>query len=455
MPPACARVPDDLAFWHRSMYPGENVVATKWLLALVVMVGAAMPGMAWAEKRIALVIGNAEYDGSLPPLENPVNDAKLIVGALKKVGFEVISVADASQKEMKRAINRFGAAIADGGADVTALFFYAGHGLQVNGTNYLVPVNAEIAQEGDVDIESVAADAILSQMEHAGAKTSIVILDACRNNPLSRGFRSASRGLARMETPNGSFLAYSTAPGDIAADGSGRNSPFARALAAEMVKPDQAIEETFRNVRIQVMQETNQRQTPWDSSSMLVPFYFAAPAAKAVASAPAAKAAANVPVAEPAAPAAQPAPASEPEPQIVAAVDPAPQPAPEPQQQPALPASKSADFVSPLPDGTIVISPEVKRDLDAYLAKMASLRPLRGKLKVGFFYVTTDGKYAGAYSCDAYREEDSDCPRADIAAQAPHKSRAMALKNCEVGGRDCVLLYRAEEQETAYKVFGE
>lgn len=417
-------------------------MAARWFLAIAVMLCMAMPHVALAEKRIALVIGNAAYDGSLPSLPNPVRDAKLIGDALKKVGFEVILVRDASQKEMKRAIAQFGDEIVAGGADVTALFYYAGHGLQVEGANYLVPVSAEIEKEGDVDLESVAADSILRQMEHSGARTSIVILDACRNNPLSRGFRSASRGLARMETPNGSFLAYSTAPGDVAADGDGKNSPFAKALAAEMVKPNQAIEETFRNVRIGVMQATNQQQTPWDSSSMLVPFYFAGPA-----SASAAPVVAVAPAAQPA-PAVQAAPAPEPVSQ------PAPQPAPEP--EPTITASlPPAEFASPLPDGTIVISPDVKRDLDAYLGKMAGLRPLRGKLKVGFFYVTTDGKFSGTYSCDAYKEEDSDCPRADIAAQAPHKSRAMALKNCEMGGRECVLLYRGEDQEADYQVFGQ
>jgi hypothetical protein len=248
------------------------------LLALATLLLVLMPvGGARAETRIALVIGNAAYSGSLSPLENPVNDAELIADALKSVGFDVISLHDASQKEMKRAIAEFGAAIASGGKDVTGLFYYAGHGLQAGGTNYLVPVNAEIAREGDVDLESVTAESILRQMELAGATTSIVILDACRNNPLARGFRSASRGLARMDAPNGSFLAYSTAPGDVAADGEGRNSPFARALASEMKKPDQAIEITFRNVRIQVMNETSQQQVPWDSSSMVMPFYFVAP----------------------------------------------------------------------------------------------------------------------------------------------------------------------------------
>lgn len=410
----------------------------KWLVTLALAVGILLPRAALAEARIALIIGNADYGGSLSPLSNPVNDAALMEDTLESVGFEVILVLDASQKEMKRAISRFGTAISEGGTDVTALFYYAGHGLQVEGVNYLVPVHAEIAREGDVDPESVAADSVLRQMELSGAKTSIVILDACRNNPLSRGFRSATRGLARMETPNGSFLAYSTAPGDVAADGQGKNSPFAKALATEIRKPDQAIEETFRNVRIQVMQETNQQQTPWDSSSMLVPFYFVAPASKAAA------------VVQPA-PAPEPEQAPEPEPASAAAtvVEPTPEP------QPAAPASKSAagpDFVSPLPDGTIVLSPEVSKELESFLAKAAVLEPAPNGIKVAFFYVSEDGRSSGQYTCRAHLLEDGDCPRSDLASGSPSQSRKRALSACEKkAGKECVLLYQANDKKAEYQ----
>jgi hypothetical protein len=411
-------------------------VVAKWLVALALVMGVSVPSTAIAEARIALIIGNAEYSGSLSPLSNPVNDAALMEDTLEAVGFEVISVRDASQKEMKRAIGRFGAAIASGGADVTALFYYAGHGLQVDGTNYLVPVTAEIEQEGDVDLESVPAESVLSQMEHAGAKTSIVILDACRNNPLSRSFRSATRGLARMETPNGSFLAYSTAPGDVAADGDGRNSPFAKALAAEMLKPNQAIEETFRNVRIKVMQETQQKQTPWDSSSMLVPFYFVAPTSKAVAS--------IQPIQQ-----AEPVPAPEPASVAVATVEPAPL------SEPEAPASKSAagaDIVSPMPDGTIVLSHEVARELDLFLAKVAGLEPATNGAKVAFFYVSQDGRASGQYTCQAHLLEEGDCPRGDIASGSPSQSRQRALTACEKrSGGECVLLYQAEKKQAEYQ----
>jgi len=243
-------------------------------LFVTLLLWVALMDVAVAEPRIALVIANADYDGSLPPLANPVNDGMLIAKRLKSVGFDVTLLTDASQKEMKLAVRKFGDALATAGSAATGLFYFAGHGLQVGGVNYLVPIAAEIDREGDIDLESVAADTVLKQMESAGASTSIVILDACRNNPLSRGFRSATRGLARMDAPNGSFVAYSTAPGDVAADGSGKNSPFALALAEEMVKPGQGIESTFRKVRLQVMTATGHQQVPWDSSSMLFPFYF-------------------------------------------------------------------------------------------------------------------------------------------------------------------------------------
>lgn len=208
-----------------------------------------------------------------------------------------------------------------------------------------MPVNAQIEHEADVDIESVAVDSILKQMEFSGAKTSIVILDTCRNNPLARGFRSATRGLARMEAPNESFIAYSTAAGDVAADGAGKNAPFASALAVEMVKPDQAIEETFRNVRIQVMADTAQKQTPWDSSSMILQFYFAGQKQLVVGMEPAdAPATTSQPVGSAGAPSSNEVGERLSEHASVA---------------PAV-AALDADFVSPLPDGTIVLSHKVK-----------------------------------------------------------------------------------------------
>jgi len=135
---------------------------------------------------------------------------------------------------MKRAIQAFGAKLDQHGKDGVGLFFYAGHGVQARGKNFLMPVNAHIEREAALEIEAVAADSVLAQMEYARSRLNFVILDACRNNPFGRGFRSAARGLARMDAPAGTLIAYSTAPGDVAADGDGANSPYSESLARAM-----------------------------------------------------------------------------------------------------------------------------------------------------------------------------------------------------------------------------
>lgn len=224
--------------------------------------------------RLALVIGNASYGQGFGNLANPVADTQLIARSLRIAGFEVEIVNNVDQKEMKRAFIRFGERLAGAGKGVTGLFYYAGHGIQSRGINYLIPVNAAINSEADIDIEAVTVDAVVRQMDQAGAATSIVILDACRNLPVQRLARDGTRGLARMEAPNGSYVAYSTAPGAVALDGAGSNSPFALALAAEMVKPGEPIEAVFRNVRRAVLEQTAGRQTPWDSSSLIDSFVF-------------------------------------------------------------------------------------------------------------------------------------------------------------------------------------
>jgi len=225
--------------------------------------------------RIALVIGNEKYAGSLGALSNPVNDAVLIAATLRGLGFDVEVLTDANQMEMKRAVQRLGNRLAAAGNNATGLFYYAGHGVQSQGTNYLIPVGSIIDAESDLELEAVSAGAILAQLEEAYVSTRIVILDACRNMPLRRRTRDGSRGLARMDTPNGSFVAYSTSPGNTAADGGGIHSPFAEALAAQMLVPDRPIEVTFREVRRQVVEMTNGDQVPWDASSLLETFSFA------------------------------------------------------------------------------------------------------------------------------------------------------------------------------------
>jgi carboxyl-terminal processing protease len=260
----------------------------RWLSVLLLAFAVlAEGGAARAEPRIALVIGNSNYGGEIGNLANPANDAKLIAKTLRGIGFDVLEVEDADQNAMKRAIVDFGNKLSDAGSEATGLFYYAGHGVQVEGENFLVPVKAKIQRESDVDVEAVSADLVLRQMDFAGSAVNIIILDACRNNPLTRGFRSEVSGLAEItRKPRGSFIAYSTAPGEVAADGSGANSPYAQALAQTIVEPGQGIEEVFREVRAKVLAVTDNKQTTWDSSSLTAPFDFVAPTMVAAAVAP-------------------------------------------------------------------------------------------------------------------------------------------------------------------------
>lgn len=241
-------------------------------ITLLAVLAFAAPTL--AESRVALVIGNSKYGGELPKLTNPANDAELMAGTLKKLGFQVVKVQDADLNQMKRAISDFGTLLSNAGPTAVGLFYYAGHGIQVAGTNYLIPLKANIQKAADADLEAIDAGLILKQMEFAGNALNIVILDACRNNPLSRGMRSADQGLARMDAPMGSFIAYSTAPGATAADGSGKNSPYTLALSKAMLKPGIPIEEAFRDARVEVIAATDKAQIPWESSSLTGAFSF-------------------------------------------------------------------------------------------------------------------------------------------------------------------------------------
>lgn len=222
------------------------------------------------ERRIALVIGNAKYKEA--PLSNPVNDANDMEAALRSSGFRVIKAIDATQKQMNRAISEFGELLTH---DSVALFYYAGHGLQVRGKNYLIPIDAEIKSESSVRVESVDVDGVLDQLSNS--ELNVVILDACRNNPFerrtSRSLGSAG-GLAQMEAPKGSMIAYSTAPGKTAADGDGRNGLYTQALLRYIKEPGLTIEQVFKNVRREVARSTRDAQMPWESSSMTGEFYF-------------------------------------------------------------------------------------------------------------------------------------------------------------------------------------
>lgn len=223
------------------------------------------------EKRTALVIGNGSYADS--PLKNPVNDATDIAATLKSLGFEVFSYTNLDQNAMKKAIRDFGAKLrAKGGV---GMFYYAGHGVQVKGTNYLIPVSAQVNTEEEVEYESVEVGLVLAQMEAARNNMNIVILDACRNNPFARSYRSAEKGLASIDAPSGTFLAYATAPGSVASDGAGRNGLYTQELLKSMKTSGLSIENVFKRVRISVRNATQDKQTPWESSSLTGEFFFA------------------------------------------------------------------------------------------------------------------------------------------------------------------------------------
>jgi hypothetical protein len=223
-----------------------------------------------SEKRVALVIGNSAY--AVAPLKNPVNDARDMAQSLSALGFEVLHKENLSQNGMKRAIREFGTKIRNGGV---GLFYYAGHGVQVKGVNYLIPVDSKVESEEEIEYEAVDAGFVLAQMESAGNTTNIMILDACRNNPFARNFRSASRGLAQMDAPGGTLIAYATAPGSVASDGNARNGIYTQELLKFMRTPNLSIEEVFKRVRISVRDLTQSRQRPWESSSLIGDFYFA------------------------------------------------------------------------------------------------------------------------------------------------------------------------------------
>jgi uncharacterized caspase-like protein len=260
----------------------------QFVLMVLLALGAllATAGAGAAETRVALVVGNSAYVNTAP-LANPKNDAGDIAAALKGAGFEVIVALDTDRRAFDGALRSFTDKLAQ--ADV-ALFFYAGHGLQVGAQNYLVPVDARLERERDLEFETVRLEFVMRQMEiDREGKTSIVILDACRDNPLSRnlarsmGTRSASigRGLAAAATGLGTFIAYSTQPGNVALDGEGRNSPFTAALVKEMGVKGRNLPATMIEVRKGVVAATGGKQVPWDHSALTGDFYFVPGAAGA------------------------------------------------------------------------------------------------------------------------------------------------------------------------------
>ena len=228
-----------------------------------------------AESRLALVIGQSAYR-SVPALPNPANDARAVTQLLTNSGFEVSTAADLSQGQMREAVSDFAGKVAAKGADTVALVFYAGHGLQIDGENFLVPVDIDPKREADIPIQAVRLNDILNTLTSVPSKMRILMLDACRNNPFP-DLKTAGGGLAIVDAKigaPGTFLSFSTSPGAVAEDGSGSNSPYTNALLAAGKEQNIPIEETFKRVRLAVNKVTEGRQTPWDSSSLTEDFRF-------------------------------------------------------------------------------------------------------------------------------------------------------------------------------------
>ena len=220
------------------------------------------------ELRVALVIGNAAYPGA--PLRNPGNDAQAIGARLRTLGFDVQLHTNVTLREMTRAVSQFGQRLKPGSV---ALFYYAGHGMQVRGRNFLIPVDAQIESEASARSESVDLDLLLEQLEPA--RLSMVILDACRNNPFENRFRSGrGSGLAQIDAPKGTLLAYATAPGKVASDGEGSHGLYTSELLKAMDLPGIKVEEAFKTVRVNVIKATASEQIPWESSSLTGDYYF-------------------------------------------------------------------------------------------------------------------------------------------------------------------------------------
>jgi caspase domain-containing protein len=290
------------------------VTSARVLTAALVLLGLAAaavgqpPPTPSAERRIALLVGNGDYPAA--PLRNPPNDARTMAQALGEIGFEIMFLENVDQRQMRRAIIQFGDRIREGGI---GLFYYAGHGMQVGGRNYMIPIDADVKSEAEVEADAVDVATVLARMETARNKLNIVVLDACRDNPFVRRFRSTAKGLASIDAPVGTLIAYATAPGSVALDGTGPNSFYTGALVDAIRTPGLKVEEVFKRVRQTVRVKTQGKQIPWEASSLEGDFVFVQPH-QAVVPRPApeseARRSSSTPAAPPVAPAPPPSTAS-------------------------------------------------------------------------------------------------------------------------------------------------
>jgi uncharacterized caspase-like protein len=264
----------------RGLLIGLALAAGAWLAPAQAQAPAASP-----DSRLALVIGNGAYKQS--PLANAVADARLMDTVLREAGFEVMRAENATLREMRRLVRDFGERLQR--SKGVGLFYFAGHGVQVRGENYLISIDSDIRNEDEVPDDSVSASLVLEKLESAQNRMNIIVLDACRNNPFASRTRSTAAGLATMNAPAGTLIAYATAPGAVAFDGSGRNGLYTRHLAEAIRRPGLRVEDVFKTVRVAVRQASNNQQTPWENTALEGEFYFRAPVA-AAAAAPAAPA---------------------------------------------------------------------------------------------------------------------------------------------------------------------
>jgi Caspase domain len=258
--------------------PAGGIVRFRSILTLSVLVLAFWAGTARADKRVALVVGNSQYTRITPKLANPANDANDIAQALKSIGFEVILKIDAGKGEFDRGLAEF--ARKASGAD-TALFYYAGHGLQYQGKNFFLPIDIDVQDVADVEFQAVGINSVQQAIDRSGG-VKIIILDACRDNPLAKEFATrglnggggGTRGLARIDRTEGFIIAYATAPDQVAQDGTGRrNSPFTEALIHRIKEPGLEIGTMFRRVTSDVYETTRGRQRPEVSISLLTDYF--------------------------------------------------------------------------------------------------------------------------------------------------------------------------------------
>jgi uncharacterized caspase-like protein len=254
---------------------GRIGIVSRWMVAAFLLCAVGL-APAYAQKRVALVIGNSAYR-SAPVLPNPTADARLMSDTLLSLGFFVVgggAKLDLDKAGFDRALAQFGKELI--GADV-ALLYYAGHGVETHGLNYLVPVDANPSDEGDVFAEAVSLSDILDRLEKSGTRINLVLLDACRDNPFrDRGVRSTTGGLAQMPAPVGTLISFATQPRRVSLDGDDGHSPYTSALVEAMQRPGAGLFKTFNEVGLAVEKATHGRQLPWLSSSPIAGnFYFA------------------------------------------------------------------------------------------------------------------------------------------------------------------------------------